>query len=288
VLSLPPSVRLFVATQPVDGRKGADSLMAIVRDVFGQDPLSGHLFIFFSKRRERIRVVYWDRNGFHVDETFGERPIPSELFRRRSAHLDAGGGRGAGIDRRGDRTGGRATARSLAASVDTRKKFCCAALIFRSTWGARAKYSARMSQPATITSPHAPDVEDVRQWLEKMVKAMRLVEMVVAVVALIARMRDINTDLTKRIGDLRRKRPRSETLGRLERQLAFMFAAISDGTKPATSPESPPAPPRMTGAKGRAGAVTPAARLCRRIWSVCRSPTPCLRTCAFAPSAARR
>ena len=64
MLSLPPSVRLFVATQPVDGRKGADSLMVIVRDVFVQDPLSGHLFIFFSKRCDRIRVVYWDRNGF--------------------------------------------------------------------------------------------------------------------------------------------------------------------------------------------------------------------------------
>lgn len=64
MLSLPPSVRLFVATQPVDGRKGADSLMVIVRDVFKHDPLSGHLFIFFSKRRERVRVVYWDRNGF--------------------------------------------------------------------------------------------------------------------------------------------------------------------------------------------------------------------------------
>jgi transposase len=63
VLSLPPSVRLFVATQPVDGRKGADSLMVIVRDVFRQDVFSGHLFIFFSKRCDRIRVVYWDRNG---------------------------------------------------------------------------------------------------------------------------------------------------------------------------------------------------------------------------------
>jgi hypothetical protein len=54
-LSLPPSVRLFVATQPVDGRNGADSLMVIVRDVFEQDPLSGHLFILFSKRCERVR-----------------------------------------------------------------------------------------------------------------------------------------------------------------------------------------------------------------------------------------
>jgi hypothetical protein len=40
MLSLPPSVRLFVATQPVDGRKGPDSLMALVRDALGQDPLS--------------------------------------------------------------------------------------------------------------------------------------------------------------------------------------------------------------------------------------------------------
>lgn len=38
--------------------------MVIVRDVFKQDPLSGHLFIFFSKRCDRVRVVYWDRNGF--------------------------------------------------------------------------------------------------------------------------------------------------------------------------------------------------------------------------------
>jgi transposase len=53
-----------MGTQPVDGRKGADSLMVLVRDVLLHDPLSGHLFIFFSKRRERVRIVYWDRNGF--------------------------------------------------------------------------------------------------------------------------------------------------------------------------------------------------------------------------------
>ena len=64
MLSLPPSVRLFMATQPIDGRKGADSLMVLVREVFRQDPLSGHLFIFFSRRCDRVRVVYWDRNGY--------------------------------------------------------------------------------------------------------------------------------------------------------------------------------------------------------------------------------
>jgi transposase len=64
VLSLPPSVRLFVASQPVDGRKGVDSLMVLVREAFGHDPLSGHLFVFFSMRCDRVRIVYWDRNGF--------------------------------------------------------------------------------------------------------------------------------------------------------------------------------------------------------------------------------
>lgn len=63
MLSLPPSVRLFVATQPVDGRKGPDSLMVLVRDVFRADPLNGHLYVFFTKRSDRIRIVYWDRDG---------------------------------------------------------------------------------------------------------------------------------------------------------------------------------------------------------------------------------
>lgn len=69
MLSLPPSVRLFVATQPVDGRKGADSLMVLVRNVFHHDPLSGHLFIFFSRRCDRVRVVYWERESSLAGDT---------------------------------------------------------------------------------------------------------------------------------------------------------------------------------------------------------------------------
>jgi transposase len=38
--------------------------MVIVRDVFRHEPFSGHLFVFFSMRRDRVRIVYWDRNGF--------------------------------------------------------------------------------------------------------------------------------------------------------------------------------------------------------------------------------
>jgi len=64
MLSLPPSVRVFAVAQPVDGRKGADSLMTMVRDLLAHDPLSGHLYVFFSRRCDCVRIVYWDRNGF--------------------------------------------------------------------------------------------------------------------------------------------------------------------------------------------------------------------------------
>lgn len=51
MLSLPPSVRVFAVTQPVDGRKGADSLMTMVRDLLAHDPLSGHLYLAKAPRR---------------------------------------------------------------------------------------------------------------------------------------------------------------------------------------------------------------------------------------------
>jgi len=64
VLTLPPGTRVFLATGRVDGRKGINGLSALVRSQFGQDPLSGHLFVFFSRRSDRVRVLYWDRDGY--------------------------------------------------------------------------------------------------------------------------------------------------------------------------------------------------------------------------------
>jgi transposase len=64
MLSLPSSVRVFAARERVDFRKGFDGLCAIVRDHFGDDPLSGHLYIFFNARRDRIKILVWDQNGF--------------------------------------------------------------------------------------------------------------------------------------------------------------------------------------------------------------------------------
>jgi transposase len=64
MLTFPPAVKVFVATQPIDGRKGAYSLAAMVRGVFCHDPFVGNLYVFFTRRLDRVRVLYWDRNGF--------------------------------------------------------------------------------------------------------------------------------------------------------------------------------------------------------------------------------
>lgn len=64
MLSLSSSVRVFAARDRVDFRKGFDGLCAIVRDRFRDDPLSGHLYLFFNTRRDRVKIIVWDRNGF--------------------------------------------------------------------------------------------------------------------------------------------------------------------------------------------------------------------------------
>jgi len=64
MLSLPPSTLTFLARDRVDGRKGIDSLVSMVRSQFRTDPLSGHLFVFLTRRGNGVRVIYWDRNGY--------------------------------------------------------------------------------------------------------------------------------------------------------------------------------------------------------------------------------
>lgn len=64
MLTLSPSIRIFLCLQPADMRKSLDGLSALAREQVGEDPLSGHLFIFRNRRGDRIKVLYWDRNGF--------------------------------------------------------------------------------------------------------------------------------------------------------------------------------------------------------------------------------
>ena len=64
MLSLPELVQIHFCMQPTDMRKGFDSLAALVRDHLGYDPLSGHLFVFRSRRGDRVKMLCWDRDGF--------------------------------------------------------------------------------------------------------------------------------------------------------------------------------------------------------------------------------
>jgi transposase len=61
MISLPHPVRVFLHTPPTDLRKGFDALSGLVTAAFAQDPTSGHLFLFVNRRRDRIKILYWDR-----------------------------------------------------------------------------------------------------------------------------------------------------------------------------------------------------------------------------------
>ena len=57
------SVRVLVATRPVDFRKGAEGLAALVRDQVGADPFSGAIYVFRAKRADRVKLIFWDGSG---------------------------------------------------------------------------------------------------------------------------------------------------------------------------------------------------------------------------------
>jgi transposase len=64
MLTLPSSVRVHLAAEPVDLRRGHDGLVAIVRNVWRLDPYAGHLFVFLGRRLDRVKILVWDKNGF--------------------------------------------------------------------------------------------------------------------------------------------------------------------------------------------------------------------------------
>jgi len=66
MLGLPPTVRIHFAVGLVDMRKGIDGLRTIVDGVLKRDPFEGHLFVFVGKSRDKVKILFWDRNGFVV------------------------------------------------------------------------------------------------------------------------------------------------------------------------------------------------------------------------------
>jgi transposase len=81
MITVPAGVRVLVATRPVDFRKGADGLVALVRETLRADPFSGVLVIFRSKRADRLKIVTWD--GWNTVHSGGRRSATASCGCRR-------------------------------------------------------------------------------------------------------------------------------------------------------------------------------------------------------------
>lgn len=64
MLTWPPSVRVFVSLAPTDMRRSFDGLAGLANQIIRQDPLSGHLFVFFNRGRTHVKILFWDRSGY--------------------------------------------------------------------------------------------------------------------------------------------------------------------------------------------------------------------------------
>jgi transposase len=64
VIGLFPTAAIFVATAPTDLRKAYDGLAVLVRQSLGQDPLNGSLYVFCNRRRDRLKILFWEEGGY--------------------------------------------------------------------------------------------------------------------------------------------------------------------------------------------------------------------------------
>jgi transposase len=88
MIHLPASVRVYLCLTPCDMRKSFDSLHTLVREHLELDPFAGHLFVFASRRKDRVKILYWDRDGFamwskRLEEGTYEVPFDDAVEERR-------------------------------------------------------------------------------------------------------------------------------------------------------------------------------------------------------------
>jgi transposase len=95
MIAAPAGVKVLVATKPVDFRKGADGLAALVREQIQHDPFSGSIFIFRSKRADRLKILAWDGSGLVLlwkrleQAAFRWPPISDGVMRLSASQLAA-------------------------------------------------------------------------------------------------------------------------------------------------------------------------------------------------------
>jgi len=92
MLSLPPQLRVYLCTRPTDMRKSFDGLLALAQEHLARDVLEGGLFVFINRRRDRVKLLWWDRDGlaiFYKRLEAGTFQLPSGDARTTGLELDA-------------------------------------------------------------------------------------------------------------------------------------------------------------------------------------------------------
>ena len=90
--SIPSTMRIYLCMTPVDMRKSFDGLHAVVRQVFKRDPVDGHLFLFVNRRGDRVKILWWDRDGlayFYKRLESGTYQLPVVSQEDPGAEIDA-------------------------------------------------------------------------------------------------------------------------------------------------------------------------------------------------------
>ena len=92
MLNLPSNVRIYLCAAATDMRKSFDGLHALVRQVFQLDPLEGHMFLFVNRRGDRVKILWWDRDGlalFYKRLEAGTYQLPDVAEGAQGVEIDA-------------------------------------------------------------------------------------------------------------------------------------------------------------------------------------------------------